>query len=71
MSKRDELAEKHYKESGWVPTEWAVMNFHAGYDAAMSSIKDLIKEIEVINREMTDCGRCMLIYDKLAAYKKD
>lgn len=31
---RDEMAEEFYKKSGWSPTEWAVMNFHAGFDAS-------------------------------------
>lgn len=29
---RDAEAEKFYKDSGWVPSEWAVMNFKAGFD---------------------------------------
>jgi len=31
--KMEELAENHYKKTGWVPTELAVMNFQAGFTA--------------------------------------
>lgn len=43
---KNRLAEKHYKESGHVPTEWAVMNFNSGFDAASAEYEKIIAEIE-------------------------
>jgi hypothetical protein len=37
---RDELINKHYKESGWTPTEWAVMNFNAGFNAGAKAERE-------------------------------
>lgn len=46
---RDEIAEAHYKKSGHVPTEWAVMNFCSGFDAAhdllMKDVSGLINTL--------------------------
>lgn len=47
--KRDELAEQHYKTTGWVSTEFAVMNFHAGWDACA---KEYEKEIAELKEEL-------------------
>lgn len=43
---KNSLAEKHYKESGHVPTEWAVMNFNSGFDAASAEYEKIIAELE-------------------------
>ena len=37
---RDGIAEEYYKKNGWVPTESAVMNFFAGFDAAIKHVTD-------------------------------
>lgn len=37
---RNEIAEEYYKRIGWIPTEWAVMNFFAGFDAAIEYHKE-------------------------------
>jgi len=40
---RDDEAENYYKKTGYVPTEWAVMNFIAGFNKGaeeMAKIKD-------------------------------
>lgn len=39
---RDQEAEAHYKKSGHVPTEWAVMNFHAGWDSRDKLAKEAL-----------------------------
>lgn len=54
---RDDEAENYYKKTGYVPTEWAVMNFIAGFDKGaeeMAKIKDaqieeLVEALEVIS----------------------
>ena len=49
----NELAEDYYKKSGHVPTELAVMNFKAGYQAAMKEAEVLVETLEF------ECGnRC-------------
>lgn len=40
------LAEKHYKESGHVPTDWALINFYSGFDAASAEYEKIIAELE-------------------------
>lgn len=42
----NELAEEHYKKTDHVPTEWAVMNFKAGYQAAMKEAEVLVEALE-------------------------
>ena len=46
----NELAEKHYKNTGHVPTEWAVLNFQAGYTAAMKEAEELAEALEDYHR---------------------
>lgn len=41
----EELAEAFYKESKWVPTEWAVMNFEAGYTQAIIDTEGIMQEM--------------------------
>lgn len=43
---RDRMAEQHYKETGHVPTEWAVMNYQAGFNAAIPIILEMAKQAE-------------------------
>lgn len=43
---KNSLAEKHYKETGHVPTEWAVMNFFSGFEAASAEYEKIIAELE-------------------------
>ena len=43
----NELAEDHYKKTGHVATEWAVMNYQAGYQAAMKEAEVLVEAVEV------------------------
>lgn len=40
-AKRELIAEEYYKTSGWVPTENAVMNFKAGWNAAVAHLAEL------------------------------
>lgn len=44
--KLDELAKADFKITGWVPTEWAVMNFKRGYRQAFADQGDKIKRLE-------------------------
>lgn len=47
---RDAEAEKFYKDSGWVPSEWAVMNFKAGFDCRDKLDKEALKiAVEALN----------------------
>lgn len=59
---RVEAAENYYKKTGYVPTEWAVMNFIAGFDKGaeeMAKIKDaqiegLVEALENIASEYSE-----------------
>jgi len=55
---RELVAEAHYKKTGWVPTEWAVMNFFAGFDACVELAKKSAHEIPRINeiKDSLDMG---------------
>lgn len=50
--KMGELVEKHYKTSGWVRTEWAVMNFIAGFTTCRAEMQETHIEKEWV-RENT------------------
>ena len=57
---RDAEAEKFYKDSGWVPSEWAVMNFKAGFDCRDKLDNDALKlVVEVL--EYYQKGKCTWI----------
>ena len=43
----EELTEEYYKESGWVPTENAVMNFKAGAKARDSEWLKVVNELKM------------------------
>jgi hypothetical protein len=43
------LAEKHYKDTGHVPTDWALINFYAGFEAASAEYEKIIAELNKIN----------------------
>lgn len=51
-AKRDDCAEEFYKKSGYVPTEWAINNFFAGFDAGyalgLKQAKGLAKALEYV-----------------------
>jgi len=53
---RDAEAEKFYKDSGWVPSEWAVMNFKAGWDARNNldneALKIAVEALELCHSRM-------------------
>lgn len=57
--KRNKLAEQHYKTSGWAPTEFAVMNFHAGWDACA---KELEKENDELKRQLDIVKNALRFY---------
>ena len=64
---KNRLAEKHYKESGHVPTEWAVMNFNSGFDAASAEYEKIIAELE---GALLDCELELLTIDDHVNYGK-
>ena len=41
IEEMNQSAAEHYKKTNWVPTEWAVLNYQAGYKAAMEKAKVL------------------------------
>lgn len=53
---RDAEAEKYYKESGFAPTEWAVMNFKAGFDCRdkldNEALRIAVETLELIHKNV-------------------
>ena len=68
---RDRMAPIFYKESGYVPTEWAVMNYKAGFNAAIPIILEMAEALEFYSKienlgktvwenDVSRDGRCWL-----------
>ena len=53
--KFNEIAENHYKTSGHVPTEWAVINFKAGFDSAVNLLLPRLDEAEKREIHLENC----------------
>lgn len=55
---RDQATIDHFNKTKWAPTEWAVMNFKAGFDASTATHQErarkLIEALEKIENS-TDC----------------
>lgn len=73
----EEQAEEYYKNSGWVPTENAVMNFKAGAKSRDSEWLKVVNELETLyynnpnvrqdayNQGVRDCIRRFTKADQL------
>ena len=41
---RDRMAEEHFKKTGWAPTEGYVLNYQAGFNAAIPIILKAVEQ---------------------------
>lgn len=47
---RDRMADQHFKKTGWAPTEGYVLNYQAGFNAAIPIILEMAEALEKIER---------------------
>lgn len=43
---RDRMAEEHFKKTGWAPTEGYVLNYQAGFNAAIPIILKAVEQMD-------------------------
>lgn len=45
---RDRMAEEHFKKTGWAPTEGYVLNYQAGFNAAIPIILKAVEQRDIM-----------------------